>query len=234
MRAVRVLGRPGPASWGAPCLRARRQAGRASAGVSEVAGCDPGWRRARLFPGASGPRRPGRPSLGGPALGRRPRAGAGRPAAGAPPTLLRCQAEPRARRPVLPMRMRVPDAASPRRPGSRVPGSLGRLGLPRLRAFYHKDVTVRRGRSFQTCWGRETVAGCRAVFGSDRGGARLGRSVRASPKGMVRKTGKIENNSSKYWSGYCMLGSVAIFLHRLLYLILRVDFSSTIIVPTYR
>lgn len=31
-----------------------------------------------------------------------------------------------------------------------------------------------------------------------------------------------------------MLGSVAIFLHRLLYLILRIDFSSTIIVPTYR
>lgn len=82
--------------------------------------------------------------------------------------------------------------------------------------------------------GGETVAGCRAVFGSDRGGARLGRSVRASPKGMVRKTGKIENNSSKHWSGYCMLGSVAIFLHRLLYLILRIDFSSTIIVPTYR
>ena len=83
MRAVRVLGRPGPASWGALCLRARRQACRASAGVSEVAGCDPGWRHARPFPGASRPGTaratwPGRPGTGAAAEGGgRPTSGGG-------------------------------------------------------------------------------------------------------------------------------------------------------------
>ncbi|XP_043741636.1 atherin-like [Cervus elaphus] len=86
----------------------------AAAAGREVAGCD----RDRPRPGPA-PRTPssraGRPER----PGLRARAVASRPAAGAPPTPPRCQAEPCARRPVRRTagRPRVPDAGSPRRAG---------------------------------------------------------------------------------------------------------------------
>ena len=96
------------------------------------------------------------------------------PAAGAPPTPPRCQAKPRARRPVRRAadRPRVPDAGSRRRAGHVPPAPPSAAGSTGRGAFSLKRVAGKPGRSLQTCWGR-TAAGCCAVLGLDRYGARL-------------------------------------------------------------